>query len=200
MKVLGLDISTKTGYAILQDGVLVDSGCMTKPTVSIGKLGYAEDFTAWAVASQVAALIMSTVESNNPDLIVIEQTNLGRSRSAQKQLEFIHCQVLDKIFHFGISTRVKYVDTSQWRSLLQIKLSKDQRKHNKAVKGKTARGKVTPKHLAVAWVNEKFGLDLLKKDHDEADAICLSWLGYITSLAESKPLTDAEIVRIIQPT
>lgn len=114
---------------------------------------------------------------HNPDLIVIEQTNLGRSRTDQKQLEFIHYEVLRRIIDMERERQVRYVDTSRWRSVLQIKLSKEQRSHNRLVKAKAARGKVTSKHLAVAWANDEYDLQLLKKDHDIADAIALATFG-----------------------
>jgi hypothetical protein len=35
------------------------------------------------------------------------------------------------------------------------------------------KGEVTPKHLAVAFVNENYGLNFIVKDNDIADAICM---------------------------
>jgi Holliday junction resolvasome RuvABC endonuclease subunit len=176
VKILGLDISTKTGYAVIQDGVLIKCGLKQVPPLDIVNL--AEDFSILHRAKSMADLIELIVTEHRPDQILIEQTNLGRNRTDQKKLEFIHCMVLDKLTDLGVAHVVSYVDTSQWRSLLQIKLSKEQRAHNKAVKGGEARGKVTPKHLAVAWANDKYKLTLLKKDHDIADAIALATLGH----------------------
>lgn len=176
MRVLGLDISTKTGYAVLVDGVLTSYGLLTSPMVNDPSL--ASDFALLQRARHMRNLISNLILSEVPDMIVIEQTNQGSFRTDQKQLEFIHCLTLEYIRSTPWAAKTQYVDTSRWRSRLEIKLSKDQRKHNKAVKSKLARGKVTPKHLAVAWANEKYNLDLLKKDHDIADGICLATYGW----------------------
>lgn len=175
MKILGLDVSTKTGFAVLQDGVLVSSGLLKAEAVYQDKL--AEDFSILQRAEDMSSKLLDLVKQNKPNFIFIEQTNSGRFRTSQKQLEFIHCLLLSKLNTLGCADVVRYVDTSKWRSSLQIRLTKSQREHNKNVKNKKARGKITPKHLAVAWANDTFGLSLKKKDNDIADAICLAVFG-----------------------
>ncbi len=184
MKILGLDMSTKTGYAVLADGVLTSMGLLKEEPVTIP--GLAEDYSVHRRAVNMAEKVWQLVNKERPDLIVIEQTNAGRFRSSQKQLEFIHCLVLQALLLNGFESRVRYVDTSAWRSALSIKLTKEQRKHNKLVKAKSARGKVTPKHLAVSHVNQTFGLSLKMKDNDIADAICLAEYGQV-DLSRPKP-------------
>jgi hypothetical protein len=146
------------------------------------------DFSLLCRARDMRNEIAKLVLNSEPDKIIIEQTNQGSFRTDQKQLEFIHCLTLDWIMATPWAPKTEYVDTSRWRSRLEIKLSKDQRKHNKAVKSKEARGKVTPKHLAVAWVNEKYKLELLKKDHDIADAVCLATYGHNESFKIAFPV------------
>jgi hypothetical protein len=73
--------------------------------------------------------------------------------------------------------KVTYVDTSRWRSVLSIKLSKEQRENNKLVKKKLKRGKITWKHLSVSFINERYGLKLKLKDNDQCDALCLCLYG-----------------------
>lgn len=176
MKTLGLDISsTKTGHAVVTDGVLTSHGLIAgiKPS----RPGVAEDFVFIQRAQHMAHEIIKIVRSVNPDMIFIEQTNLGNSRTDQKLLEFVHFAVLSELAELALEEVTRYVDTSQWRSVLQIKLDKDQRLNNKMVKLGKARGKVTFKHLSVFWANKTYDLELLKKDHDVADAIALATYG-----------------------
>lgn len=182
MRVLGLDVSTKTGFAVIDDGKLVCEGLLTvEPVILEDRV---EDFSLLDRAQRMVEQINLTIIKHRPDMIFIEQTNAGKFRSAQKQLEFIHCTLLHSLLTLRTTGKdyirnLRYVDTSKWRSMLEIKLTKDQRKHNKSVKEKTARGKITPKHLAVAWVNQKYNLSLKLKDNDRADAICLATFGYL---------------------
>ncbi len=191
MKTLGLDISsTKTGYAVNTDGVLVSHGLIVgiKPSMP----GLAEDFTFLKRAQHMAKEIYKIIVAVQPDMIFIEQTNLGNSRTDQKLLEFVHYAVLSMITDMERDKQTRYVDTSQWRSVLQIKLDKDQRLNNKLVKIGAKKGKVTFKHLSVFWANKTFGLELLKKDHDIADAIALATYGQKKALDPQTVTHDVE--------
>lgn len=174
MKILGLDISTKTGYAVMDDGALIDYGLLK---VNAVKDEHQEDFAMLERANLVTQKIMDIILTHDPDKIVVEQTNQGSFRGSQKQLEFLHCTFLTEIVARNLKNKVFYVDTSKWRSILKIRLSKDQKTHNKKVKNGAAKGKITPKHLVVIWANQKFGLKMLKKDHDICDAIALAQFG-----------------------
>lgn len=171
MITLGLDISTKTGWAIVNDGRLVSHGLITAPNPKLENV--AEDFNMVLRAHEVVAQILSKIAETRPDKIVIEQTNQGSFRSSQKQLEFLHCLLLWLVDR-DQWPRMKYVNTSEWRSNIGLALSKEQRDHNKNVKKKKAKGKITPKHLSVAWANKTYGLKLKLKDNDIADAIALA--------------------------
>lgn len=185
MKILGLDVSTKTGYAVMDDGVLTEYGLLKTEAFDFNE---AEDFLMLRRAEHASQKILNLINTHKPDYIFCEQTNAGKYRSSQKQLEFIHCKILTEIVRLNMISKFFYVDTSQWRSRLGVKLSKDQRKHNKNVKNKISKGKITPKHLVVLWVNEKFGLNLLKKDHDICDAIAIGVFGTEEKSASSSVL------------
>ena len=174
MKILGLDASTKTGYAIIEDGVLISFGLVRAES---GGDTIPPDLELLYRADDMAKQISELVLLHKPDAVYIEQTNAGRFRGSQKQLEFIHCKFLTAMVSLKIPN-VIYVDTSRWRSKLQIRLSKEQRVHNKLVREKKVRGKVTPKHLAVIWANGKFNLNLKLKDNDIADAMAIAHYGY----------------------
>lgn len=172
MKLLGLDLSYKTGWALFEGSSLVDYGLLVAPEPPGTHPLY--DYNQMDRANAVGDYMYTLVMTLQPDFIIIEQTNKGKQRTTQRGLEWIHYSVLSKLrMHY--QNKIVYVDTSEWRNKLHIRLDKDQRKHNKSVKQKVARGKITPKHLAVAMINEEFDLSLKLKDNDIADAICLAW-------------------------
>lgn len=183
MTILGLDLSTKTGYALLGDsGKLVTFGYVRSKENS---QPYSKDYTYLDNAQQIADGIYKVIlgMATPPDAIYIEQTNAGSFRSSQKQLEFIHFAVLKSLYH--MRAKVHYVDTSMWRSFLGIRLNKDQKKHNKLAGekkrsgkvNKKGEGKITTKHLAVNWANSTFGLELKLCENDIADACAVAKFG-----------------------
>lgn len=174
MKIIGLDCSTKTGYAVIDNGKLTEYGLIKSDDFPNE---FMEDIKLLKRAEFQAMEMAALLEKINPDLIVIEQTNAGKFRTSQKQLEFIHCLLLVACSDIGVIEKIRYVDTSAWRRGLNIKLDADQRIHNKQVKQGAVRGKITPKHLAVAYVNQEFNLKLKLKDNDIADALCLARYG-----------------------
>lgn len=190
MKTLGLDISTKTGYAVVTDGILTSHGLKTAERVDFP--GLCEDFGFIARARTMGQHIYKLLVEHQPDLIIIEQTNLGQNRMDQKLLEFIHFEVLRRILEMERESQVRYISTSTWRSVLKIKLNADQKLNNALQKIGKVRGKVTPKHLAVLWANSTYGLELLKKDHDIADAIALATYGQRTASQPTEVKHDVE--------
>lgn len=181
MKILGLDLSSKPGYALMEEGRLINHGTLfnlksklTPSPAAVHLPDYALQDLAWLVASNIRGLLLD----NQPDLIFIEQSNQGSGMSSMKGQEFIHFAVLDAIRKLSCDLKTHYVYSSSWRSACGIKMTKEQRAHNKLVKTKQARGKIRSKHLAVQWANEKFGLSLLMKDEDAADAIGIAYGGH----------------------
>lgn len=183
MRVLALDISTKTGWAIVNNDsgspVVEEYGTITSD-YDMDSIPYPFNYfnRAWAMANQLEQLALQ----KNPDLIVIEETNKGKSRYTQKTLEFLHCQLLDRLWH-NFREEVKYINTSDWRDVMGVYLSNDDKKQNaKLSKGKRQgkskkqigiKGKITKKHIAIRVVEAKFGIKLKQKENDIADAICL---------------------------
>ena len=189
MKVLGLDLSSSTGYAVIHDGALVRFGTATAS--DIDRNHPLPEYNQVRVARCIANRIFNVLKSETPDLIVIEQTNLGQNRNDQKGLEFIHFAMLDVIEILGMDKKIAYIDSSAWRTGIDLKLTPEQRKHNKLnsskkraakVKGnrfsaKKGEGKITWKHLSVNWVNQNFNLNFKLSQNDMADAICLAVFG-----------------------
>jgi hypothetical protein len=181
VKVLGLDLSSKPGYALLDEGKLTHLGTLFKLKDTVSNSVESEhlpDFHLMAVAECVGLAVRQLLLEWQPDLVFIEQSNQGSGMSSMKGQEFIHFAVLQQIKANGYGLRVNYVYSSSWRSACGLKMTKEQRAHNKLVKAGAARGKIRPKHLAVQWANQTFGLSLLMKDEDAADAIGIAYGGY----------------------
>jgi hypothetical protein len=195
MRILVLDISSSLGWAklsgtALDDVTIVDKGTLTlgKPILACGFGKYPGNYTnaAYKMAEKVMQLVYADIET--PDVIVIEETNLGKSRYNQKFLEFAHYAIVNELSR-GLADRIVYLDSSEWRRNLGLVLTKEQKKANatlaKAKREAAAhgqkldkkklgiKGKTTKKHVAINWANAKFNLDLKAKDDDIADALCI---------------------------
>lgn len=192
MRVLALDISTHAGFAVL------DGEMGQKPRLEcMGVVQNLETVLAqgpypWCyvtAASKLSLQLWNLAFKYKPDVVVIEETNLGKNRYTQKLLEFIHFDTLMQLHTLLDTLKVVYISSSGWRSNLGLSMSKDDKKNNARLsKAKRAaadtgtkldkkalgvRGRVKQKHLAIRYVNENFGLSLKVKDNDIADAICL---------------------------
>lgn len=186
LKILSLDISTKTGFAVTTtDGQtlsLLDYGVLK----SIGKpsFPYPKNYLEWAIEN--ASLSIFKIGEVVPDIVVIEETTTGRNGLSQKILEWTHQAVAEYLTGRDIETH--YFMTGQWRSLVGAKMTNEEKKKNalsKKIKKATGKilakdeagkiiGRVTQKHVSVRLANHKFNLSLKIKDNDVADAINLS--------------------------
>lgn len=190
IRVLALDVSTKTGWASFLDGKYEKSGSL--PQVKVSDFNVNKDpqlapqypFNIVRGAEEVANRIVALwSEFDRIDLVVIENTNKGKNRHTQRLLEWIHLTLLR-----NLPTPAVYMDTSQWRSAVQLWMTKDDRKNNRDVSAGKKRGRINKKHLAVRMVNEIYGLKLKLKDNDEADAILM---GRAYSIRHAQPQEPA---------
>jgi hypothetical protein len=184
-RVLSLDASTKTGWALFVDRELLKSGALPKVKVedfNVNKDPQKSPKYPWNImdaAEAMSRLMADLVAEHKPDYVVIENTNKGKNRNTQRLLEWIHYVWVRNMRHLPIV--LKYMDTSEWRSLVGLWMTKEDTKRNREVKaGKTKdpetgkrRGKLNKKHLAVRMTNELYGKKLKLKDNDEADAILM---------------------------
>lgn len=189
MRVLCIDLSLHCGYAVLDkdtgEAKLFKYGTIHYDGPSVKEFGN----YPWSYMDVVKAHVQKIVSFTAitiPDVIVIEETNKGKNRYSQKMLEFLHHELLRNLH--GIY-KIIYLDTSHWRSVLGIWMSKEQKKVNAKInkakreggdvgaremkKSLGVKGKTNKKHIAIAHVNEHFNLNLRVKDNDAADAICL---------------------------
>lgn len=194
-RVLTLDLSTSTGWALLTEGAaLCGYGVIQVDTAQFKRaLPYPSSYMH--IARTVARRVETLWLQERPTVVVIEEVNLGRDRYAQKMLDFIHFAVCE--FLESMNTKVVFVSSSDWRKKLEIKLSASDKKNNSLVlKAKKSgvskktlgvKGRVNKKHLAIRWVNERYQLSLKAKDDDIADAICLG-AAYWSGVSPSNPI------------
>lgn len=190
-RILALDMSYHTGWAVMDDKggelALIEYGLIELDDFIEGAQGpYPWD--VFYRSRNMAQKIINKIIKVSPDVIVVEQSNLGKQRSAQKGLEFIHALLMNELNQTLHSAyEVEFLDTSEWRRALEMKLSKDQKKANAKLsqakreagtkgvaldkKSLGVAGKVTWKHLSVKRAVDRWGLELKIKQNDEADAI-----------------------------
>jgi Holliday junction resolvasome RuvABC endonuclease subunit len=188
-RILSLDLSTKSGWAVFVDGVLEKSGELEKVDVvnfNVNDKPWTQPEYPWNVM-QAARLISEDIEKlilqEKPTFIVIENSVKGKNSQTQRLIEWFHFTVLTVIkLQF---LRMAYMMPSEWRSAVNLRLSKDEKKNNRDVSAGKKRGKITRKHLSVNMVNQLYpNLELILKNNDQADAILLG-LGFISKLLDT---------------
>ncbi len=175
MIVLSLDIASSTGFALLEDEKLLQYGLIS---YKIPSQNY-----PWGIlhaAQENAAIIFKKVLLfPEAQKIIIERTNNGRARNSQHFLEYTHAFLLQKLEEANMADKIVYTDTGKWRKAVDLKLSKEDKVHNKNRRAKKKtdpsmpRGIITKKHLSVRMANKIFGLSLIQKDDDISDALLL---------------------------
>lgn len=191
LRILSLDMSSKTGYACLvssSEGLSLEA-CGQIPAISEPQdVPYPASYVNWAY--MLFEKIARLVDAYAPDILVIEETVAGsKSVYSQKILEYLHFLVARMIRDTGI--KVRYFLTGEWRTIVGCLMTKEEKLRNKAVKlhnstgAKTrardkdgkAIGKIGKKHVNIRRANEIFGQflpkPLVKKDEDMADALLL---------------------------
>lgn len=194
-RLLALDLSTKTGYAIFDADKLVEYD-VVQNNRTVHEYG-SYPYSYMAAAVEVAINVQLIVKLHRPDVVVIEETNGSKSRYTQKILEFIHLAVLRELQELRMLGNVVYINTSDWRKAVGGHLSKEDKKlnakvskakkrakvdgkldiklFNKYKKELGVKGRTNKKHVAIRVANTLFGLNLKPKDNDKADAICLGY-------------------------
>ena len=136
MKIIALDLSTNTGFSILKDSKVIEYGNIQYKVEDFNVQNYPEKSPKYPYnivesAENIAMDILSLVESYDADFIVIENTVKGRNRNTQRILEFIHMAVLMALKSH--KSKIKYLDPSEWRKIMDVRLSKADKDHNKMV-------------------------------------------------------------------
>lgn len=219
-KVLTLDMSTKTGYALAMSSdsglKLEDYGALPPIHEPDGK--YPSNYVIWAYEN--FNKIKGLIDSFNPTVLVIEETSKGsKNAMSQKILEWCHFLLAKYIKENSIES--VYILTEQWRREIGCKMSDKEKLRNKEVRtykkvyekknGKKTTiaydidgkriGIIGRKHINVRRANEIFG-DQLKeplkrKNEDLADALGLLACYHTRRLKNNKSeeITMEDIVK-----
>lgn len=201
-RILALDMSTKTGWALMVSG---DAGLVLESYGKIPQIHqptagqYPGNFVDWAYL--IYNSIVEIIDAQAPDVLVIEETAAGsKAIYTQKILEWMHFLVAKMIKECQIKT--VYLMTEEWRRATGCLMSKEESKRNKEVrKQKLATGtsiardingkrigKITRKHVNIRRANEVFGKflkePLRKKDEDTADSLLLGYCYHLRRLKQ----------------
>ncbi len=201
-RILALDVSTKTGYAVIVSSdsgmTLEDYGTLDKISEPDGK--YPSNYVVWAHDNFVR--IKGLIDKFNPDILVIEETSKGsKNAMSQKILEWSHFLLASYIKDNGLKS--VYIMTEQWRREIGCHMSDAEKLRNKEVrtykkKNKTSiaydingkrTGLIGKKHVNIRRVSEIFGNQLKKplkrKDEDLADGLGLAACYHYRRLKEN---------------
>lgn len=193
--VFSVDLSAHCGWAVLkryEDGKieLVECGQIdvTVENFDVNKDPNLQSGYPWNIITAAKRMAEKCMETSYPymaDQWVLENTVKGRNRHTQRLLEWYHYALLEEVQrHKGLDGKLVYMDPSQWRKILDLRLSKDQKRSNaklyrakklgKSKKDVGIRGKFTTKHLSVAFCNQHYpNRDWLQKDNNIADAVAM---------------------------
>jgi Holliday junction resolvasome RuvABC endonuclease subunit len=196
MKILSLDISTKTGWAFAEiknnEFKLLEYGICKKRNIKDYSKDYVYPADYLNLSNTCFNDILKIYQKYQPDILVIEETSKGsKNNYSQKTLEFIHYNIANFVTEYQIPTH--YFMTGEWRNICNCKMNNEEKKQNKNVKTQKVKtgskiaknekgkriGKITKKHVNVRRANELFDLELKLKDEDKADAILLSYAYHI---------------------
>lgn len=203
MLYLGLDLSKKPGYALLQDEQghpeLLAYGIVRLPEELDGHEKFGKyPYSYVDLSANVAVRLMDKIKElekihGQIDRIIIEETTASKQNYSQKTLEFIHQDVLgfiesDLADGWNRKDHVYYIRDSIWKSLTGARLNNEEKRNNsriyrakkatgkkviRKIKGESVR-KVTKYDAYIRRANELYGLDLKRKDEDAAAAILVA--------------------------
>jgi len=190
MRLLSFDISSSTGWASIDTDIGPSSlkyGVIVLPR---RLRDYARHPWGYYLgAKAMAELLIQQVRIRPIDEVVVEETNGARSRFTQKGLEYLHFAFLDAFAKEHTDIKLTYLNTSEWRKVTATKMSREDKNRNAKLSRHKRRakacgqkldkktlgiaGKITIKHVAIRRVRELYGIELLAKDDDIADAVLL---------------------------
>ncbi len=192
-RVLSLDLSSKTGYALLVSSneimVLEAYGQVDKIPCPENET-YPGSYVTWAY--NCFEKVEELIERLKPDVLVIEEVTKSKNALSQKFLDYIHFLVSKFIQETGIKNF--WFQTGDWRREVgsymndaEKKRNKEVKKYKKEHKSKIAYDIVTgkrigiigKKHVTIRLINEVFKVylkePLIRKEEDTADGIALAY-------------------------
>jgi len=189
-RVLSLDVSTKTGWAIAissGDGIKLEN-YGTLDQIHQPEGNYPSTYIIWAY--DIFKEIQKLIDKFEPDVLVIEETSKGsKNAMSQKILEFSHFLLAEYITNHNIES--VYIMTEQWRREIGCKMNDKEKLRNKEVRAYKKKNKtvlaydingkrigiIGRKHINIRRINEIFADQLreplIRKSEDQADALGL---------------------------
>lgn len=158
MITLSLDLSmSSSGYSIFEDDRIIGFG-LIKPERYPGDCKDRYPKRSIKNISSVSEQILGLIINTNPDVIVIEEINSSGRKNiiGGKGLSGLHYMLCYQMLCYDetLIDKIKYITSSQWRSLLGIKKTGDW------------------KQSAVNYVNSKLSTSFTRDDNDITDSIC----------------------------
>lgn len=150
MIILGLDLSSKSsGYSVLEDGKLIDYGCITSASSNLFK-------RIDIMVSGVRAILYK----HQIDHVYIEDVlpdDVKHNQTVYKALTYLQGYILHLLNDYSLPHT--FFTASEWRARCGIH---------------TGRGikRESLKPRDIAFVKSQFGIDV---NDDIADAICIAW-------------------------
>jgi hypothetical protein len=204
MLILAIDLSTKPGIAVLEDGKLVHaSTCFNDKTVEdFGPypMNYVK-FTQYTIERFIEYIQAKGFVLNHFDNIVIEETTASKQNYSQKKLEFLHHELLLTLNN--LSDKIVYIRDGTWKKTNEVIRSKEEKAINykiKKLKQKTGKRiirrdeegnalrKVSRHDVYIRRCNDIFGTNFGRKEEDAA-AACLLGLAF----CKRAPICDGTV-------
>lgn len=152
MILLSLDLSSRSsGWAVFQDGLLIDSGCVASSSLDLLKrINIMKDG------------IKEVVEKYKPTKVVAEEVrpeNGVQNIKTHRALMWTQAAIALMLYDYNKKLEMDLIYPSSWRAAIGIK---------------TGRGikRTTLKEKDIQFVKENYNLDV---NDDEADAICIGY-------------------------
>lgn len=182
-------MSTKTGWAVIdvenKKFTLIDCGTLPKESEPEGD--YPVNYLDWS--GKCIEHIKEVFLKFKPDELVVEETAKGsKNNMSQKIVEFVHYELAMELQSGEMRgiPRTFYL-TEEWRRIVGCKMNDEEKKQNAEVRKQRKKkitvckdkdgkriGLIGKKHVNVRRANEVYGLDLILKDEDRADALLLA--------------------------
>lgn len=192
--ILAIDLSTKPGIAILEDGNLLHASTLfndkTVEDFGIYPYNYIE-FAKYTITRLLTYVQSLGFHWNKFDKIILEETTTSRSNYSQKKLEFLHYQFL--LTFSNLSSKIVYIRSEIWKRITNAKMSKEEKANNAKIyrlKQKTGKRiirsdekgnrlrKVSRYDAYIRRCNDVFKTSFDRKEEDAA-AACLLGLSYL---------------------
>ena len=153
MKILSLDLSTKSsGWAIFEDGLLIDSGCITSSSLDLLK-------RITIMKNEFINILEKHKDINKVIAEEVRPENGLQNLKTHRALMWLQGIIALALYDFNKNIELELIYPSSWRAAIGIK---------------TGRGikRATLKTQDVEWVKANYGLTV---NDDEADAICIGY-------------------------